>query len=172
MMTPRLLVRPMAVADADAYHRVRGMMPFDPQERSLDESRALVAGMVTRQEADAEGWQQFAILRREDGAYVGDIGVNFDTPRAQQAEMGFAVDEALRGQGLAAEAAGAVLAQLFASGRHRVTALTDIRNIPTQRLLERLGFRREAHFKSSWWHQGAWHDEVAYGLLASEFKAG
>ena len=168
LQTPRLIVRPMRVSDADAYHRVRGMMPFDPQSRNIDESRALVATMVTRNAIDAEGWGQFAIIDRGDGSFVGDLGVNFDTPRARQAELGFAIDPARRQQGLALEATGAMVDALFASGRTRVTALTDIRNIAAQRLLARLRFRIEAHFVSSWQDGDEWHDELAYARLATE----
>ncbi len=166
--TPRLIVRPISVADADAYHRNRGLMPYDPQSRSLDESRALVAAMVTRPAIDAEGWGQFAVIARSDGSFVGDMGVNFDTPRANQAELGFAIDPALRGQGLATEAAGALVDALFRSGRTRVTALTDIRNIAAQRLLANLRFRIEGHFVKSWQDGDGWHDELAYARLADE----
>jgi len=168
LSTPRLLVRPIAVADADAYHRIRGEMPYDPQQRSRDESRALVAAMVTRRAVDAEGWGQFAIIEAATGAFIGDLGVNFDTPRAAQAEIGFALDPAWRRRGLAREACAAMLAALFASGRTRVTALTDARNVAAQRLLESLGFRREGHFVESWFADGNWHDEFAYARLARE----
>jgi RimJ/RimL family protein N-acetyltransferase len=168
LTTARLIVRPMRLADADAYHSVRGQMPFDPQSRSLDESRALVAAMVTRSAVDAEGWGQFAIVRRSDERFIGDLGVNFDTPRARQAELGFALDPAFRQQGLASEAAGAMVAAVFASGRTRVTALTDARNIAAQRLLATLGFRLEGRFVKSWQDGDQWYDELAYARLADE----
>ncbi|GGE04221.1 N-acetyltransferase [Polymorphobacter glacialis] len=163
--TARLWVRPIRVSDADAYHRVRGLMPFDPQNRSLDESRALVAAMVTRPAVDAEGWGQFAIIDKSDGSFVGDIGVNFDTPRVRQAEIGFALDPVRRSEGLAVEACTAMMAALFASGRARVTALTDARNLAAQRLLERLRFRREGHFVRSWQDGDEWFDEFCYARL-------
>lgn len=166
--TVRLIVRPIRVADADSYHRVRGMMPFDPQSRSLDESRALVAAMVTRPAVDAEGWGQFAIIERSSGAYIGDLGVNFDTPRARQAEIGFALDPAWRRGGRATEASGAMVDALFASGRTRVTALTDARNVAAQKLLERLRFRQEGRFVKSWQDGDQWYDEVIYARLAGE----
>jgi RimJ/RimL family protein N-acetyltransferase len=168
LQTERLTVRPMSVADADSYHRVRGMMPFDPQNRSLDESRALVAAMVTRPAVDAEGWGQFAIIERSSGAFIGDLGVNFDTPRARQAELGFAIHPAWRGGGRATEAAGAMVDALFASGRTRVTALTDGRNVPAQKLLERLRFRQEGRLVKSWQDGDEWYDEVIYARLADE----
>ncbi len=166
--TPRLTVRPMRISDADDYHRIRGQMPFDPQSRSLDESRALVAAMVTRPAIDAEGWGQFAIIERSSGVLVGDLGVNFDTPRARQAELGFAIDPVRRRQGLATEAAGAMVEALFRSGRTRVTALTDARNTAAQRLLAQLRFRIEGRFVHSWQDGDAWFDELAYARLATE----
>ncbi len=143
-------------------------MPYDPQTRTLAETRALIAGMLHRPAPDAAGWQQFAVLAREDGRFLGDIGVNFDTPRNRQAEIGFAFAPPARGQGLAAEAVAAMVARLFASGRHRLIAQTDMRNLPTQRLLERLRFRREAVHLQSWEENGQWYDEIAYARLAND----
>ena len=59
-------------------------------------------------------------------------------------------------------------ARLFASGRHRLVAQTDMRNAAAQRLLERLRFRREAVHLQSWQEDGRWFDEVAYARLAHE----
>ncbi len=167
MKTARLTVRPICLADADAYHRIRGQMPYDPQSRSLDESRALIAAMVTRPAIDAQGWGQFAIIEH-GGLFIGDLGVNFDTPRADQAEFGFALDPAWRQQGLGREAAGAIVDRLFASGRVRLTALTDARNIAAQRLLAGLRFRLEGRFVKSWQDGGVWYDELGYARLADE----
>jgi RimJ/RimL family protein N-acetyltransferase len=168
IVTARTCVRPAAAADVAALHRSRGQMPFDPQTRSLADTAALVAAMRERPAIDAPGWQQFAVLARDDGRYFGDIGVNFDTPRNKQAEIGFAFAPEARRQGLATEAVGAMVDWLFANGRHRLVAQTDRRNIATQRLLERLRFRREAVHLQSWEEQGQWFDEVAYARLQHE----
>jgi RimJ/RimL family protein N-acetyltransferase len=166
--TPRTRIRPAVAADAEDLHASRGQMPFDRQTRSLADTRALIAAMDRRPVHDAAGWQQFAVLARDDGRFLGDIGVNFDTPRNRQAEIGFAFAPAARGQGLAGESVGALVEMLFARGRHRLIAQTDMRNIATQRLLERLRFRREAVHRQSWEEDGQWFDEVGYARLASE----
>lgn len=168
IMTERTLLRPARASDAEALHASRGQMPFDPQTRTVADTAALIAAMGQRAAPDAAGWQQFAVSARSDRRFLGDIGVNFDTPRNKQAEIGFAFAPEARGQGLASEAVAAMVAQLFDSGRHRLIAQTDMRNLPTQRLLERLHFRREAVHLQSWEEQGRWYDEVAYALLASE----
>ena len=166
--TARTLVRPAVIADAEALHASRGQMPFDRQTRTLEETRKLIADMDKRPVFDAAGWQQFAVLARDDGRYLGDIGVNFDTPRNRQAEIGFAFAPEARGHGFATEAIGAMVERLFVRGRHRLIAQTDMRNTATQRLLERLRFRREAVHLQSWEEDGRWFDEVGYARLAGE----
>lgn len=168
IITPRTLVRPARAADADALHRSRGQMPYDPQTRSLVQTVALIADMDRRTAPDAAGWQQFAVLAHDSGGFLGDIGVNFDTPRNHQAEIGFAFAPDARGQGFAAEAVGAMIDRVFASGRHRLIAQTDRRNIAAQRLLERLRFRCEGVHLQSWEEDGQWFDELAYARLASD----
>ena len=168
LTTARTLIRPAITADAAALHRSRGEMPFDPQTRSVADTLGLIAAMDRRPAPDAAGWQQFAVLARDDGRFLGDIGVNFDTPRNEQAEIGFAFAPAARGKGYAVEAVGAMVEVLFARGRHRLIAQTDMRNAATQKLLEKLRFRREAVHLQSWAEDGKWYDEVAYARLASE----
>jgi [ribosomal protein S5]-alanine N-acetyltransferase len=168
IVTPRLSVRPAVAADCALLHQSRGQMPFDPQTRSLADTAGLIADMAKRPAVDAAGWQQFAVRAGDDGRFLGDIGVNFDTPRNAQAEIGFAFAPEARGQGFAAEAVGAMVARLFASGRHRLVAQTDRRNIAAQRLLERLRFRCEAVHLQSWEENGQWFDELGYARLAHE----
>lgn len=168
LVTHRTLVRPANPGDAAALHRSRGEMPFDPQTRSVADTRALIAAMDHRQAPDSAGWQQFAVLARDGGAFLGDIGVNFDTPRNAQAEIGFAFSAAARGQGFAHEAVAAMIDRLFATGRHRLVAQTDARNQPAQRLLLSLRFRCEAVHLQSWEEAGQWFDELAYARLASD----
>ena len=168
LTTLRTLIRPAIAGDAVALHRSRGEMPFDPQTRSIADTTALIAAMDRRASPDAAGWQQFAVIGRDDGSFLGDIGVNFDTPRNEQAEIGFAFAVPTRGHGFAAEAVGAMVCHLFASGRHRLIAQTDARNASAQRLLEGLHFRREAVHLASWAEAGQWFDEFVYARLASE----
>ena len=166
--TARTRVRPAEADDAEALHASRGQMPFDPQQRSLAQTQRLIAAMDRRPVRDAAGWQQFAVLDRASGCFLGDIGVNFDTPRNRQAEIGFAFAPEARRQGLAGEAVAAMVELLFGRGRHRLIAQTDRRNLPAQRLLERLRFRLEAVTLQSWEENGQWFDEVAYARLADE----
>ncbi|WP_439532381.1 GNAT family N-acetyltransferase [Polymorphobacter sp.] len=167
LRTPRLLIRPLRLADAPAWHACRSAMPFDPQTRTLAQSVAQVQAMQRRPSLMAPGWQQFALLAA-NGELVGDFGVAFEDPGPGQAMLGFAMMPAWRGQGLAMEAGAALLERLFGQGLRRVAAITDIRNLAAQRLLGHLGFRQEAHYRQSWWDGASWQDELGYARLASD----
>ena len=48
---------------------------------------------------------------------------------------------------------------------HRLEAWTEAENLAEQRVLERIGFRREGVLREVGWRDGAWRDAVVYGLL-------
>ncbi|MBQ9534623.1 MAG: GNAT family N-acetyltransferase [Clostridia bacterium] len=64
--------------------------------------------------------------------------------------------------------------ELFRRGTHRIYAECDPRNEPSWRLLERVGLRREAHFRRNiYFHRGEngaprWKDTFVYALTAEE----
>ncbi len=168
LLTERTRVRPVEPGDAEAIFASRAQMPFDPPTRTLVQTRRMIAAMRRRRGLDATGWQQFVVVHRAGGEFLGDLGVNFDAPRRRQAEIGFAFAPAARGHGYAGEAAAAMVERLFATGRHRLVAQTDVRNLAAQRLIERLGFRREGLLRQSWEDGGHYYDELIYARLAGD----
>lgn len=116
-------------------------------------------------------YTQLAIVRKDDGMLVGDMGILAGT-EGFQAELGFTVSPDFQGKGYGTEAVEAILAHLFENrGLHRAYGSVDPNNLPSIRLMERLGFRREAHLKRSYRMRGSWYDDVIYGLLDEEWAA-
>lgn len=163
----RLLICPMRTEHAGSWHRIRASAPFDPLERSIEESIALILAMQRRAAPDSDGWQQFAILGR-DGDMLGDLGIRFSPPWNATAEIGFAIDQYARGRGVGSEAVEAMVKRLFHRSRRRVIAVTDVRNRPAQRVLERNWFRLEGRFVESWRDGDQWHDELSYARLIGD----
>lgn len=94
------------------------------------------------------------------------------TDQPATAEVGVTLATSSHGKGLATEALGAVLAMLFERhGMHRVLAEADDRNVPVQRLLERLGFRCEARLVDADYFKGEWTTLRVYGVLDREWPA-
>jgi len=112
-------------------------------------------------------WYQLAIIDTLSQALVGDLAVHFMD--CDQVEIGFTVDPVHQGKGVGCEAVCALLDYLFFElGKHRVIAITDTRNMASCRLLEKVKFRREAHFIQNVFFKGAWGDEYVYAKLKSE----
>ncbi len=55
---------------------------------------------------------------------------------------------------------------------HKVTAVTRDTNLRSIRLIERLGFRREGHFRESGIQDGKRYGLLYYGMLRTEFSSG
>ena len=66
-------------------------------------------------------------------------------------EVGYIVNKRYQRKGYAAEAFTAVIAQAFREGAHRIYAECAPRNIPSWKLLEKVGLRRETHFRQNTW---------------------
>ena len=135
---------------------------------TLHDASSLIAGLAVG-DPGSPGWFQWAIERIDEPGLVGDLGVNL-LEDEQQAAIGYTMAPAFQGRGYATEAVACMLEHLFAEkGLHRVSAECDTRNEASVRVLEHLGFRREAHLKASTWSKGEWCDDYLYGLLAEEW---
>lgn len=168
-VTARLLIRPIEPDDAEMLVATRENSPFVFRQRDLAQTREMLAEITARERIDLPGWHQFAMIHRSDGEMIGDIGVRFEGPGPEQAEIGYGLMPQWRGRGLAYEGVGRMLNHLLGDhGLHRVTATTDRRNLASRRLLESLRFRLEARLVQSYKLDGQWVDERGYARLAGE----
>ena len=76
-------------------------------------------------------------------------------------EAGYVFNRSFWGQGYAFESCQALIQQAFSAGCHRIYAECDPRNTRSWRLLEALGFQREAHFRKNVYF---WKDETGKAL--------
>jgi RimJ/RimL family protein N-acetyltransferase len=175
--TPRLRLRRFASTDADvlrAYRNDPVVARFQGWSSLTQQEAAIFAGEMAMVPCGAPGVGiQIAVALWETDALIGDCYLKVSTDAPWQAEIGFTVARQHQGNGYAAEAVSAVLGMCFGDlGLHRVMAVTDVRNGRSVRLLTKLGFRREAHFRESWREKdGGWSDEYLYALLESEWRA-
>lgn len=90
----------------------------------------------------------------------------------RRAELGYALQPAYWGQGIAAEAATLALDWAFDTLKvHRVDAGIDPDNSASRRLLHRLGFRTEGRQRESFFVGDRVTDSELLGLLASDWRA-
>ena len=89
----------------------------------------------------------------------------------QTYEIGWVIDRAYHGQGYATEAAMALLQYGFETLHlHRIIATCQPENVASCRVMEKLGMRREAHFRKCIRRaDNEWLDEYFYALLEEEW---
>ncbi|OLT52422.1 GNAT family N-acetyltransferase [Cellulosimicrobium sp. CUA-896] len=141
--------------DLDTWRSHLGEAPRAAQTLVVEHAGAVVGDLYL---AVRDGWAQSDVADRAAGA---------------EAEVGWVLDPAHQGRGLATEAVRALLRVCFADlGLRRVTASAFAANAPSWRLMERVGMRREAvGVRDSLHHELGWIDGVTYALLAEEWTA-
>lgn len=113
-------------------------------ERSIDD----VAMTIARYEHswDTLGYGRFAVEDRATGALLGRVGVmRQDAWQAtpEKDEVGWAIDRAGWGEGLATEAAAATLRDGFERvGLRRIVSFTLAENLASLRVMEKCGMTR------------------------------
>ena len=86
-------------------------------------------------------------------------------------EIGYVFNRNYWGKGYAVESCEALIEQAFSNGVHRIYAECDPLNENSWKLLESLGFRREAHFRKNvyFWKdengKAIWKDTYIYAKL-------
>jgi RimJ/RimL family protein N-acetyltransferase len=109
----------------------------------------------------------FAIVDAGDDATVlGSCDVRLDAFDRQIAELGYLVDPAHRGRGIATTAVQLMASWAFEElGVARVQILAHPDNAASQRVAERVGFQREGLLRSWREHHGSREDRVVLSLV-------
>ena len=109
-----------------------------------------------------------------DGRLAGQVTVdNIVRGALRSGHLGYWVDGAVTGRGLATLAVALVCDHAFtAAGLHRLQADIRPENLPSQRLVERLGFRQEGVLRRYLDIDGDWRDHLSYALLAEDVPGG
>ncbi len=114
----------------------------------------------------------YAVELISSGKVIGNIYCGARDFAAK--EVGYIINKDHQRQGYAGEALSAIVHNAFREGVHRVYAECDPRNAASWRLLESVGFRREAHLrKNVYFHKNAdgtpiWKDTYVYAILESD----
>jgi ribosomal-protein-alanine N-acetyltransferase len=115
---------------------------------------------------------QWGIARRTDNRIIGTIAFFFLDFVARKAEIGFALGRAHWGMGYMQEALRAAIGYAVNEmDFRRLEADVDPRNLPSIRLLERLGFQKEGYLRERWLVAGETQDSLLYGLLGRDWKS-
>lgn len=172
LKTERLILRPINEKDITAIFNYRSDSVTNVYQgwipKAIEDVRIFLEKISS--EININGtWFQFAIVETESTEIIGDLGIHF--LEDEQAEIGCTLKKESQGEGYATEALKLVIDFLFNTlNKHRIIGSIDPRNVRSIKMVERLGFRREAHFKESLLINGEWVDDIVYAILKKEWK--
>ena len=168
--TQRLRLRPFVQTDWQAVHAYTadpGVMTYmlDLDGPLTEEQARQFVAENTGDEARA-----VAITLKPGNQLIGHLVFHpWFAPRTY--EIGWLLGKSYHGQGYAPEAAAAMLKYGFEELLlHRVIATCQPENVPSYRVMEKIGMRREGWFRKCIYRDdGTWWDEYFYALLEEEW---
>lgn len=172
ILTARLRLRPWQLDDAGdvfMYASDEEWSRYLPVPRPYTKTHAeeFVARQVLLDRSLHGAW-----AAELDGVVVGglDLGLVAEHCRAT---MGWAIAKWVWGQGLASEAASAVIHAAFNAlpDLNRISASADSRNLGSLRVMEKVGMQREGFFRQHRRSGGEFTDEVWCAILRDEWLA-
>ena len=177
-VTERLVLRSFTEDDFDDLYDIQSRpdvtryLLWDALTR--EETRTVLAKRIKDVGFDAEGDNlAVAVELRESGRLIGDFNLRWLSAELGRAEIGFVMNPGHAGRGYATEAGSELLRLAFeVYGFHRVVGLCNGDNTSSQRLMERMGMRREAFFVQGEMLKGERADLAVYAMLAEERDGG
>src|SRR5215475_13440820 len=177
--TERLEIRPVEAQDYRALFAIRSQ-----PEVALWLTGRPASYDVFEQEWTRSERMDVTLVLELEGRVVGDVFLRVidawsqrevvEEARRTQAEIGWLVDPAYGGRGLATEAARELLRICFEElALRRVTAAAFAENAASVRVMEKIGMRIEGRGVREALHRDrGWVDGVSAAVLADEWRAG
>ncbi|MBI4510139.1 MAG: GNAT family N-acetyltransferase [Deltaproteobacteria bacterium] len=174
---PRLILRELEEHDWKALHSFEGdpevvrYQSFGP--RSEEESREYIRKCMISRRLTPRMTYDMGVVLKEGNRLIGRCGLHTTSASLGEGVLWYVLHRAFWGNGYMPEAARALVDHGFRELRlHRIIADCDPENHPSIRVAEKLGMRREAHFRENAWIKGEWRDSLIFAVLHHEWPSG
>ncbi|WP_203333881.1 GNAT family N-acetyltransferase [Planococcus beigongshangi] len=150
------------------------VMEFFPDTLTKDESDKLIERF--EQHTEEKGFGIWAVERKEDGAFIGFIGlleVGFDAGFPGAVEIGWRLDNKFWKRGYAAEGAKATLDYAFKIlDMNEICSFTAQTNKPSEMVMQRIGMTKAGEFDHPKLEKGSpLKKHVLYRITTGEYAA-
>ncbi len=175
-------LRPVRVKDASVWREtrirnaawLRPWEPTNPETPLYQTNLGPYIAMARTMRREARQGLTLPWVITYAGRFAGQMTVgSIVWGSARTAQVGYWVDEAIAGRGVAPTTlAMAVDHCFFVVGLHRVEATIRPENQASRRVVEKLGFREEGLRRRSLHIEGTWRDHLCYALTAEDVQGG
>lgn len=169
----RLVLRRLKDSDAPEVYKIRSnleRMKYIPRPILQNEEEALAMIQMMNAKIDENTDINWGVCLKNSDKIIGFMGFYRVQPESYRTEIGYMILPEYDGKGYVSEAVTTMLNYAFNTvGFHSVEAVIDPNNFGSARVLEKNGFRKEAHFIENFFWNNEFIDSVHYGILKREF---
>ena len=171
-----LIIRYCKESDLADFHKMmsdKDNMYYLPEliTNSIEESqKSLTSSIKANEKGDCH---RFCIILKENNELIGSVGyeIPYNTPVGKIADpIGWFIMPPYQNKGYMTEAVKRVLEFAFLQDNCiRVVTACYKDNIPTQKVMAKVGFRKEAEKIEAMWHDGQMKDRLEFAINKNEF---
>jgi len=119
--------------------------------------------------SNLNGAEEFQFFVRSGGILIGTVTLININHKMMYAEIGYNIGENFQGKGFATQAVRQFVAMIFSrTALRRLIAHVAEDNIPSRKLLEKIGFQQEGILREHYIINSKPTNEILYGILRSE----
>ncbi|MEZ4853695.1 GNAT family N-acetyltransferase [Flavobacterium sp.] len=175
LTSERLNFRKLNDNDAPEILKLRGdseTMKFIPRPLATSIEDALAHIKIINDKIDENSDINWAVTLKESDKCIGIMGFYRSQPENYRTELGYMILPEYWGKGFVTEAVKTLLNYAFNTLQfHSIEAVIDARHLASERVLQKNGFRKEAHFVEDFFYNNEFTDTVKYGILKREYNA-
>ena len=162
---PKVELRPQRVSDAKRFFAIlhnSGFRFFTPGPKTLEEEKKFLRKNAEKRRKNIE--HNYTIFY--DKSVVGGCGIKIDQHRPYNGEIGYFVDKACWGKGIATRAVRMLERVGFRELKlHRIEIIMNPKNRASIRVAEKAGYKREARLKEKLKSRGRFEDVYLYAKI-------
>jgi len=173
--TNRLFIRPLILEDYEdmlLYMSDPEVLKYEQMEAFDDNSlRKFIEDIIPTKNF-------FSVVFKESNEVIGHLYFGLNKPHQfKEYNIGYIFNPAYQNKGFCTEASKALVTYAFTNWDcHRVIARCNPDNIPSWRVMEKIGLFKEGHhkkrvcFKYDDLNNPIWWDELVYGISVEDWK--
>ena len=167
--TERLILRRVLPSDVKEMFELRSnpeTMKYIPRPLLTNHEEALAHIQMMEDKIETNEGINWAITLKGDDKMLGVIGHYRIKPEYYRAEVGYMILPEYHGKGITTEAVQCVVDYGFNTMQlHSIEGVIDPENGASEKVLQKCGFVKEAHFKENEFYDGKFIDAVVYSKL-------
>ena len=172
LQSERLILRRVFKDDVNEIFALRSnqeVMKYIPRPLLKTEEEAIAHITAIDEKIDSNEGINWAITQKGNPKLIGIIGHYRLKPEHFRSEIGYMLLPEYQGKGIISEAIKEVVNYGFDVMKlHSIEAIIDPKNIASEKVLQKNGFAKEAHFKENEYYEGRFIDTAIYAILNKE----